>query len=188
MAELDAESAVRRYMMFLLDPESLRDEAALAEADVAVAAATDPIDRLKAMAARERLKAVDGERYRHDFITHARAWAEAEGIPVKVFLDAGVPAADLAAAGLAPAPGVGRRVPSPGPTRGRAPRLSLDEVAAALPSVEFRLSDLAAVIGREPATTRNYLNKLVAQGVVVDLGDDPRHDGRGKPPKLYARA
>ena len=183
----DAEGAVRRYLTFLQDPESLRDDDAIARAQAAVDAATDPIDRLKAYAALDRAKAVDGSVLRLAFLAHAKEWADEENIPASAFRELGVPAADLVAAGLsasARTAGADRDRP----IRGRAPRLSLDEVEAKLPSVEFRLTDLAAAIGREPATARNYLNQLVANGVIAVVGDDPRHNGKGKPPKLYVRA
>lgn len=70
----------------------------------------------------------------------------------------------------------------------RQPRLSLDEVAAKLPSGEFKLSDLAEAIDREPQTARNYLNKLVEAGTVGVIGDDPNHSGKGKAAKIYAKA
>jgi len=70
----------------------------------------------------------------------------------------------------------------------RAPRLTMEEVEAALPSGEFKLVDLANALGREPATTRNYLVKLITQGKVGEVGDDPNHSGKGKPAKLYSRA
>jgi hypothetical protein len=183
----DAEGAVRRYLIFLQDPESLRDDDAIARAQEAVDAATDPIDRLKAFAALDRARAVDGSVLRLAFLAHAREWAEAEGIPAAAFRELGVPAADLVAAGIA---GAARttRPDRDRPIRGRAPRLSLEEVEAKLPSVEFRLTDLAAAIGREPATARNYLNQLVANGVIAVVGDDPGHNGKGKAPKLYVRA
>ena len=66
--------------------------------------------------------------------------------------------------------------------------MSLDEVAAKLPSGQFKVTDLAEAIGRETTTTRNYLNKLVEAGKVAEVGDDPNHDGRGKAPKLYEAA
>ena len=183
----DAEGAVRLYMLFLVDPESLRDEAGISKAETAVAEAKDPIDRLKALAALDRARSVDGEQYRQDFITHAKAFADAEGIPAKIFLEAGVPAADLNDAGLAVGNSI-RGARTQRSSRGRAPSLTLDEVAGALPSAEFKLTDLAAAIGREPGTTRNYLNKLVSSGVVAEVGDDPNHDGRGKASKLYVKA
>lgn len=130
------------------------------------------------MAARDRAQSVDGAQYRRDFIANAKACAEAEDIPVKVFLDAGVLSSDLAEAGLVPQPN----------SRRRAPRLYLDEVPAALPAREFKLTDLAEAIGREVGTTRNYLNKLIDKGAVGDVGDDPNQDGRGKAANLYVRA
>ena len=185
----DAEGAVRRYLLFLQDPASLRDDDAIAKAQAAADEATDPIDRLKAYAALDRAKAVDGSVLRLAFLAHAKEWADAEGIPAAAFREMGVPSADLVAAGLSPGGRLPRADRDPNrPIRGRAPRLSLDEVAAKLPSVEFRLTDLAAAIGREPATSRNYLNQLVANGVVAVVGDDPNHHGKGKPPKLYVRA
>jgi hypothetical protein len=182
----DAEGAVRRYLLFLEDPESLRDAEAIEKAQAAVDGATDPIDRLKAFAALDRAKAVDGSVLRLAFLAHAKEWAEAEGIPASAFREMGVPSADLVAAGLTSAGG-SARPERDRPIRGRAPRLSLDEVTAKLPSVEFRLADLAAAVGREPATARNYLNQLVANGVVAVVGDDPGHRGKGKAPKLYVR-
>ena len=71
MPKSDPEGAVRLYMMYLVDPNSLRDEAAIAKAEAAVEKAKDPIDRLKAMAARDRAQSVDGEQYRQDFIANA---------------------------------------------------------------------------------------------------------------------
>jgi hypothetical protein len=183
----DPEDAVRRYLLFLVDPESLRDAEAVETATAAVATATDPIEKLRALAALESAQDVDATACREAFLLHAKTWADAEGISAKAFLELGVPAADLVAAGLTAAAGRARRAAAGGGARGRAPRLTLDEVAAKLPDGEFRLSHLAAAIDREPATTRNYLTKLVESGVVTDLGEDPRHDGRGKAPKLYIR-
>ncbi len=181
----DPEAAVRRYLLYLANPESLRDDAAISKAETAVSKAKDPIDRLKAMAALDRARTVDGDKFRADFVTHAKAWADAENIPAKAFVEMGVPIADLAAAGLVAPRGKGTKAAS---GRGRAPRLDLNEVAAALPKGEFLLSTLAANIGREVTTTRNYLNKLVENGVVVTAGEDPNHDGRGKAARLYRKA
>ena len=44
------------------------------------------------------------------------------------------------------------------------------------------------MLQREPMTVRNYINKLVEQRVIADLGDDPRHGGRGRAPKIYGMA
>lgn len=182
---VDPETAVRRYLRYIEDPDSLRDEAAVAEAEAAVGRAEDPIDRLRALAALDRARTVDGEVCRRDFVEHARAWAEAEGIPVRAFLEMGVPAEDLAAAGLTTG---GRSTGAPSRGRGRAPKLDIEQVEAAVPADRFRLNELAAAIDREVATTRRYLAQLLERGTVRELGDDPDHDGRGRAPKLYERA
>ena len=185
-SQSDAEGAVRLYLMYLDNPEGMLDEAAIKKAEAAVEKAKDPIDKLKALSELERAKAVDPEPFRQGFIDHAKTWAEAEGIPVRAFLEMGVPAKDLTEAGLVPPRGSRGRSSASG--KGRAPRMSLDEVAAKLPSGQVKVTDLAEAIGRETTTTRNYLNKLVEAGKVAEVGDDPNHDGRGKAPKLYEAA
>jgi len=45
---------------------------------------------------------------------------------------------------------------------------------------------LAAALDRDTTTVRNYANKLVEEGIVTVVGDDPKHDGRGRAPKIYA--
>ena len=91
----DPEDAVRKYLMYLNDPGSLQDADAVAAATAAVAAATDPIDKLRALAALESAQDVDPQACREAFLLHAKTWADAEGISAKAFLELGVPAADL---------------------------------------------------------------------------------------------
>jgi hypothetical protein len=184
------EDAVRLYLQYLSDPDSLRDEAAIAKAEAAVDRAKDPIAKVKAFVALERAQALDPEVFRQGFIINAKAWMESEDITVSALQQVGVPDEDLVEAGLLAVPvrrGRGRAAAAR-PARTRAARLGLDEVATHLPRREFRLTELAAAIDREPATTRNYLNKLLEQGIVAEVGDDPKHSGKGKAPKLYVRA
>lgn len=49
----------------------------------------------------------------------------------------------------------------------------------------WKLTHLAAALDRDAATARNYVNKLIEEGLIVDLGEDPKHDGRGLAPKVY---
>lgn len=178
---IDAESAVRRYMAFLADPDSARDGDAIAAAEADLAKAKDPIDALRAEAALERARTADGSELRAAFVRHARSWAQREGISAAAFRNQNVPEEDLVAAGIVDA-GKGRR------SRGRAPRLDVDEVAGKLPKGTFTLRDFAEAIDREPGTARRYVQQLVDRGTVTDLGDDPNHDGRGRAPRLYKRA
>jgi hypothetical protein len=186
---LGPEDHVRLYLQYLTDPDSLRDEAAIAKAETAVERAKDPIAKVKALVALERAQALDPDVFRHGFIVNVKAWVEDEDITVSALQQVGVPDEDLVEAGLLTAAPVRRaRGRAAEPVRTRAARLSLDEVAAHLPNGEFRLAELADAIGREPATTRNYLNKLIEQGIVAEVGDDPNHSGKGKAPKLYVKA
>ena len=47
------------------------------------------------------------------------------------------------------------------------------------------MSDLAEVLDRDTATVRKNVNKMVDEGLIADLGEDPNHDGRGRAPKVY---
>jgi hypothetical protein len=188
-AALAPEDHVRLYLQYLDDPDSLRDDAAIVKAQSAVDRAKDPIAKVKALTALERAQAVDPEIYRYGFITNVKAWIESSDVSVSALLQIGVPEEDLVEAGVLSAEPVRRRSGrKAAATRSRAARLALEEVAAHVPKKEFRLAELAASIDREPATTRNYLNKLIEQGIVAEVGDDPNHSGKGKAPKLYVRA
>jgi hypothetical protein len=184
-----AETAVRQYLLFLTAPDALRDEQRIAELQSVVDTTTDPIEKLKALSALEDAKAVDGERLRAEFVAQARNYVAGEGIRVDAFRTMGVAEDVLRDAGL-----VESRTPRPATTDGRRkiggnrrmPRLNLGDVEAAVPHGDFKLADLATAIDREVATTRNYLIRLVADGKVVEVGEDA--SGRGKPAKIYRRA
>jgi hypothetical protein len=189
--EADAEGAVRLYLSYLADPEGLRDADAVARAEQALADAVDPIDKLKAMAALRKAEEVDGTAFEIGFTRHAKDWAEREGIVVGDFLALGVPPEMLAAAGFADA---GRTKPTSarrgGPSRQRPPRSRLDYEADVLPAVaamrgDWRLSDLADVLQRDPQATRNALRRLLDDKKVEEIGLDTSSKRRGRTPKLY---
>ena len=189
-SEPDAENAVRLYLSYLADPDGLRDADAVALAERALADAVDPIDKLKAMAALRRAEEVDGTAFEIGFTRHAKDWAEAEGVVVEDFVALGVPPEILAAAGFADA---GRAKATPGlrtRSRPRATRARLDYEADVLPAVaalrgEWRLSDLADVLQRDPQATRNALRRLLEDRVVEEVGLDTSTKRRGRTPKLY---
>lgn len=182
------EDHVRRYLQFLTDPESLRDEAAIKRAYGEVAQATDPISKVRALSALERAEAIDGEVYRVEFVAHAAGWVESADVSVSALANFGVPEEDLVEAGLVTAARVRQKAKAPVKGR-RSPRMDPADVAARMrKGEEYLLADIAALINREPPTTRNYVNRLLAEGVVEDLGDDPNHDGKGKPAHVYRLA
>ncbi|HEY7069535.1 MAG TPA: hypothetical protein VH479_05455 [Acidimicrobiales bacterium] len=192
----DAEGAVRRYLVFLDDPRKLRDEAAIQRLTQAVLVADDPIDKLKALAELERAAQVDEKSVRDGFVEHARAWAEAEDVPVTAFRELGVPDDALRDAGF--------DVPAGPPRRARAGRASatgsesgrvraravpVDAIKAHVLSLDgpFVLSDVMNGVGGSPATIRKAVDELVDAGQVARLGPVPDHNGRGRAPVRYTR-
>ena len=157
---------------------------------------TDSINKLKLLAQLEQEEAgrvPDFSGERAEFVAEAKAWAESESVPVSAFQALGVSDEVLRQAGFEVSAATTRSSAAGGARRAgsgtgkRAAALPLDEVAAAARKLGsgWKLTDLAVVLEREPMTVRNYVNKLMEQGVVSDLGDDPHHDGRGRAAKIY---
>jgi hypothetical protein len=191
----DAEGAVRGYLVFLEDPRKLRDEAAIQRLTQAVLVADDPIDKLKALAELERAAQVDEKAVRSAFVEHARAWAEAEAVPVTAFRELGVPDDALREAGFDVPAGSPRRARASranaaGTGRPRARAVPVDEIKAHVLGLDrpFILSDVMSGVGGSPATIRKAVDELVDAGQVTRLGPVPDHSGRGRAPVRYARA
>lgn len=151
--------------------------------------ASDPITRLNlARELREASQPKQVEPAPHPglqvFITNARAWAEENGYTAADLQRyAKVPVDVLRAAGFV-VPHLAER-PTSG-TRRRAERLRPDEDV--LPVIKqlgdtWRLSELAAKLDRDVATTRNYVNKLVEWGKIEAAGVDA--SGQGRAATLY---
>lgn len=187
----DAAEAVRRYLLFLENPDSMRDEEAIEAAQRKVEAATDPLEKLFAVAERDKLSRVDGDHYRREFITYAKAYATQHAIPGSAFAELGVPQADLVDAGLAE----GRRGASrssssttaSGAPRQRARRVTQDEVreVALAMGDAFSIRMLAEAAETTQATASKVVKALEDDGTVVPVGADKAFGGRGKPPMLY---
>lgn len=186
------EDAVRRYLAWVDDPDSAVDQAAVIAAEEAFAAATDPIDRLHAAAAREKASAADVSAIERDFVAHARAYAEAEHIPVTAFTALGVGADVLVRAGFAVASGRGGRAAGPtsrrsaeGPRAPQVPVPQIKAVAVQMPK-RFTLAQLADKAGGgSPATVRKAVEELIAEGRATKVGPDANHQGPGRAPTLY---
>jgi hypothetical protein len=181
-----AESAVRNYLMALNDPSALRDEAGLADLQRRLNEASDAITRLEL-----RQKIMDAEepqidRYEADFVTHAKEWAEQNGISSKVFVAEGVDLAVLRRAGFS-VPG-GRRAASAGRGRTRTrSRVTTAEVRAAIPKGQFTIKQLQERSGASPAVVRKAVQDEISESRVKEIGTDPYHRGPGRAPVLYER-
>lgn len=189
------EQAVRRYLAWVADPDSAVDQDAVDAADAAFAAATDPIAKLHAAAARERAASADVSAIEHDFVVHAKAYADAEAIPAAAFEALGVGVDVLKQAGFAVATPRGRRRASSSgtaPIRSsgtpRAAQVSvaaIKSVAVQMPK-QFTLGQLADKAGGgSPVTVRKAVDELIAEGRAAKLGPAPDHQGPGRAPTLY---
>lgn len=189
MAPASPEDAVRRYLLWLDDPGSIVDEAAVARAESAVADAADPMARLHALADLEHARAADSEAVVDDFVAHARAYAEAQSIPVAAFQASGVPDEVLRRAGILSGARGGRRAAGGAAGGGtRAPKVPIDDLKAAVHRLpkQFTLSDVAREAGGgSPQTVRKAVDELIADGQVRNLGPKTDHHGRGRAPTLY---
>lgn len=181
---MTSEEAVRQYLMYLHNPESLRDEDKIREAELAVEQAGDPLEKLKAYADLRFAQDIDGDEYRTAFTAHAKAYAEAEDIPVDAFLDMGVPEQDLQAAGF----DVGSRsAGSQGSGRSRVSSADVQSAALSF-ATPFTVAELEERTGASIGTVRKVIGDLVGDGRLSEQGEDPDWSGRGRAPMRYASA
>lgn len=195
MASKKIEDGIRSYLDSLRQSDRpVVDREAVKALNSQIRGETDNLNKLRLYAELEAAKAgqmPDRAGEKAVFVAEAKAWAEAEGVPAGAFQALGVPDEVLREAGFEVTPGGGRRARlSSGSRRSsgtRSPAIPLATVAAEAKKLGsgWKLTDLAAVLEREPMTVRNYVAKLIEQGLVSDIGDDPNHDGRGRAAKLY---
>ena len=185
----EAEEAVRRYLTWIEDPSSLRDESQIAELRAKIEAAADPIEKIHLASDLHRAQQVDGTELRQRFVAVARRWATANGIVPEAFLELGVPAEDLRHAGLdVPVPARRRaEVSTVGPSAPRASRTNIEDIRAGARSFEepFTIADLRDRVGGSPATVRKALESMVTAGEVESLGAAEGWGGPGRPPHRY---
>src|SRR5687768_14473261 len=100
MASTAQETAIRNYLTYLNDPDSLVDQALIRKLASEVDKAKDPVDKLRAIAQLETAQRADPTVYRQGFVDNAKAWSETEGVPISAFERMGVPPDVLRDAGL----------------------------------------------------------------------------------------
>jgi hypothetical protein len=188
------EGAIRKYLLLIDDPAQLVDTKAIEAAEQEVAKATDPIDKLKALAALDKAKNVDAEPIKTAFFEHAKAWAETEGINEDAFRSLGVPVEDLRMAGYNLSPALatkpkGKTVKTVnGADRRRAPAVPVDKIQGWVRSrtkgFEFTLAEMIEQVGSSQATCRKALDELEKNGEVTKEAMKV-HTGRGRAPIVY---
>lgn len=181
-----SEQKIRAYLLFLSSPESLIDSDRVAELESKASAATDPIEKLRLLAALRTARVPDGLGLAHDFVQTARQWAEENGIPPETFEELGVPADVLRAAGLS------RRTPrnSASAPEARGKSVSVTDIqtgiAERLPAT-FTLSAVADTVGGSPMTIRKAVDQMVTTGTIKRLGPTPNWQGRGRAPIQFKK-
>lgn len=168
------------------DPESLRDDEAIAEKEQQLESSDDPIERLKLQEELRKLAKPSLEAVEDEFVVHAKSWADEAGISAKAFAAEGVPAAVLRRAGFSVS-GAGRSRRSSG-RRSSGKRVTTEEVIAAIPSGSFTVKRLQEISGASAAVVRKAIGIEQEAGRLTELGTDPDHSGPGRAPTLYKKA
>lgn len=185
MASDEAESAVRNYLTALKNPAALRDDERIAKLQQQLEETQDEVERLHLRQQIRQAQTPPVERYENEFVTHAKRWAEEQGLSAEVFAEEGVSDEVLRRAGFRR--GGERRQRSPRRSRGRT-RVSADEVRAAIASKDtFTIKSLEQQTGASVGMIRNVVNEEEEAGRVVREGTDPDHVGPGRAPTLYRR-
>lgn len=184
------EQTIREYLDSLgASNRPVVDKEAVKSLKAQIKSEGDTINRLRLLSELERAEEGEVQDYsglEAVFVSEGKVWADGEGITASAFGVLGVPDEVLRKAGF----GTSKSPKARKATGTRAPRLDYEEVKQAATKLGsgWKLSDLAEALGSSPATTRNYVVKLIEDGTIADLGEDPKHDGRGRAPKLYGRA
>ncbi|MCU1398146.1 MAG: hypothetical protein JWN62_1255 [Acidimicrobiales bacterium] len=187
---LDPEAVVRQYLLFLEDPSRLVDEAEIARLEAEAAGTSDPIEKLRALAALTRARNVDGSAYEQAFVRVARGWASDNAIPVSSFVALGVSEAVLRTAGLLTST-KSTAARSRRSTGGRGRSVSAKEIQAHIATLthgSFTLADIASSVGGSPMTIRKAVDGLVQNGTLKRLGPTPKWAGPGRAPILFTLA
>lgn len=192
MATTSIEDGIRAYLDSLsTSNKPVVDREAVKILRAQIKASSDPIEKLRLLAALDEEQAgrvPDSEGAKAVFVAEAKSWAERENIRASAFQALKVPDDVLKEAGFTVTESAARSTSSRSSGDTRAPRIPYEDVRAAAKKLGsgWKLSDLGAALEREPATVRNHVSKLVENGVVTVVGDDPKHEGRGRAPKIYA--
>ncbi len=180
------ETAIRNYLLFLEDPTKLVDHELIEKLMAKVKQAGDPIERLMAYAELERAQRTDNNKYKLDFILHAKGWAEANGVGAAAFRQLGVKDDVLRSAGLVSTDSRRGRKQRRETTSGRS-SVSVETIKNHVRSVRgrFTLADVYAGVGGSPMTVRKGVQELVDTGTVKRLGPSTEWSGRGRAPIVF---
>lgn len=188
MATKAQEAAVRNYLLSLKDPGKLKDEEQIASLRSKLESTDDDLERLQIRQKLLDLESPATEQYEDEFVTHAKAWADQQGVSDQAFLAEGVPGQVLRKAGFRNVrDGRRRGASTTARSRGRRRRVSADEVRASIPKGAFTIQQVQEASGASPAVVRRVVQEEVDASRVTEEGKDPGHRGPGRAPALYRR-
>lgn len=183
----DEQAAVRRYLQWLQDPQSLVDVATVDALRAELARTVDPLAQLRLQARIAAESNPDPDAVREGFYRSAAVLAAAEQIPADAFSAMGVPVEDLRRAGLVPAgrgrPRKSRQVKSAASST--AGRQGVLDALAVLGDTFFTVRQLQEVSGASALTVRKTVTELVSAGALAEFDGDEHYAGRGRAPRRY---
>ena len=183
-----ADDAIRAYLHALKDSSSLRDAARIANLQSQIGSSTDPLDRLRLRVELDNAENVTAEQYEAEFIEHAKAWADGQGIGVSAFATEGVPKDVLRRAGFRVARGRGPVAAKRAGSGTRKARVSSEDIRAGIPKRgTFTAKDVADASGASLGAVRSVLAAEIEAGRVTNKGPSKDHGGPGRAPILYKR-
>lgn len=185
------EDAVRTYLRWREDPESIRPDTG--ELDARIESEQDPVERVKLRSERAR-RADLGPTIEADFVAHVAEWAHANEVSADALLEEGVERRLLAEAGLIS--GAARSSKTRSSRSGSAPAGSTRAKRTSRGDIESYIRGLRAGttfvtatvsndVGGSVGTIRKVLDVLMEEGAVAEAGKD--HSGPGRPRTLYER-
>ena len=182
----DAESAVRNYLLFIEDPSKLIDQVLIEQLRKKAQETQDPIERLKLYAELHRAECCEEDKYRADFVRHAKAWAEANQVDAVAFRKLNVDDSVLRSAGLL---GNNRRATKQHQQASVSTRSSVtaESIKTYVRSLNgtFTMADIQSSIGGSPMTVRKGVQALVGEGAIKRLGPVRDWRGRGRAPIAF---
>lgn len=192
MATGDGENAVRTYLLYLEDPATVVDRAAVKQVEAAIRTAKDPIEKLHLITELRRVSEGSEEEIRQAFCAHAKEWAEKNNVDASSFVELGVDAATMRAAGFT----VKTSTAAARAKAGRQPtnqtrRVRVGDVKAMIVARrpgEFTLAEVAGSSGGSAMTVRRAVEQLIDAGQVERLGPARDWVQQGRAPIIFRRA
>lgn len=190
--------AVRRYLEFVLNPASARDDELISSLEAQVTAESDVVAKLVLLSDLERAKRVDGSALLDGFVRFGRRWADLNQITVGALKAVGVSPVVLAEAGFDLGHGsihdraarktrdASTRVASPKRQRGTNVSGTVVKQWALQQPGSFTMAEAMAAAGASLMTVKKAVTELIADGRVRSNGHIARAGVRGRAPEHFS--